>query len=1133
MRKIYHSKRRSSNFIRLMLLLVCLWCGIGAWAAELKLRVFDIQSHPITHAKMLLNGEQMQRTDNEGYVTFEISDLVYAKKEDKDSYYTYYLRYECDDAEASYYNEHHYTRTSEEIRVYPQDEGRTIDVCFNDQCVYLNFDFTKHLSELQRNILKGKVIKYTASTGGVQQETRNLTYNGESVKRVMFWMDRAKECCNVTCETNSEPTGKLTSTTNIPGNEVMPATIDVNLFDGLVSLTLNSLKGIDGKPVKEGTVGMCDLANGLPAMVAYINPNDNSSLSLRCLLKGYQGFTYNYSPDEQSFDIDLTGNGKATDLKLLDHQGKPMQGAQVLTHTYPMKDSILIAETDANGMAHYNTVNSTGDIWPWELIIKPNQSGYICPPEIPEGEDEGDNKVSVIINYAKYHFVDLRVKNAASEAWQNKFGYTAPLFSVKSIVGEYSYNTPTTSFYDDNDLVYRAFIDNEKIDKDAEKLQLEYKLGSNVLPYIVDLSPISTKDVSFTISPLDWKNVEVKYSVPEGITVSPESQYYIDDISLSYDKYEKPYTVIMPAGDHTMRMAFSGDNIEYELGTAQEFSINNTEDSQTVTYTLRPENYTGYALTVVAPNGQPAEDYLYYADDLYIRLNEEGKGAIYLANEGEHTFRITKNGAEMKPYAWKETLTKGQRSKTIDLSQLYYKVNISVKTVASQPDYYSPKVDLIWAETEEALKKAEESNKIDYEGLGDSYKLYVSSWEHEDGTQLYTQTVYLPKGIVKGTATMGGETECHMPTTALNSDIDYTFDYSTFGIVKFTIDGNPEQTYSKQLKVYSINEQKMLNEAQEMLLEPGEYKACVIGYKQNGDYFYVLSPSKTFTITGGEQTIDMPSAKDEDYVKVNLNIKNADESLTDIKAAAVAVTYDGVFNLTKGNNYGAYYFNSRFPWTMLKGSYDYELIYTYGDEYAFAFNTYGHVDIVDSTSTFDLDLAGKHKFANYQMKDGKGNDVDWAAMGLKPFLLEISDNDGNYICKTATGNGIILPYGDYQVTVYATDDSGKNNQKFNPTSLHIDAQSGSTATLILPEATGISNVNSERELVVRHSSNGLTIESSSSAPVLVTIHTTSGTCVKKATAHNGDTIETSALTKGTYIVRLQQGKKSIAQKFMK
>ena len=1123
----------------LLLFLLMLTIASPTWAAKLNLRVFDAQSHPITHAKMLLDGVQEQRTDDKGYVTFEISDDIYANKENPYDYHTYYLTYVCDDVETSYYDEYYYTRNSETIQVYANDENRTIDFCFHDLCIFLNFDFTKHLSEFQRKILKGQVMTYTVSNGGTQ-ETRYLKYNGETTKGIMFFgVD--KTCNKVTCQMNSDLTGQVTSTTSWNEEKMeMPATIDVNLFDGMVPLMLNSLTGIDGKPVTEGTVGICNLADGLPAVVRYINPNDYN-INLPCLLKGYQGFTYLYTPDNSSFDIDLRGKGKTIDLKLLDHQSKPMRGAEVLTYQslYSKQDSVLVAETDENGVAHYNRLNSGADhIMPWYLTIKTHKSGYICPPVIPEGEDEGDNKATVIINYSKYHFIDLRVKNGGTQAWNDR--YEDMRFSVNPVDGEIVYeDLTTTSFYDGNDLVYRAFVDKEKIEKDITTLRLNYTINSrnyySVMPFTVELDPLPSQDVNYTINPLEWKDVEIKYNVPDGLKVSPKSNYYVDNVALNYESFEKRHTVVMPTGSHSLRMAFEGSHVEYELGKEQTFSISSTEENPTATYTLRPEDYTGYALTVVDPNGLPAEDYSYAADDLTVRLDEGGKGAIYLANEGEHTFSIYTHDISMKPYAWKETLTKGQRDKTVDLSQMYYKLNVSVKTVASQPTYYNPYLTLAWAESEDALNNAEKNNSYDYEGVGSSYLMSVSSWEHEDESQLYTQTLYLPKGVMKGKVTVG-EDECNMPTTTLNGNMDYTFDYSTFGQVTFTFNGNSNKPYNSELKLYSIRDKKMLNTwsyQQGLLLAPGEYKACVIGFKENGDYYYILSPSKTFTIVSGEQTIDMPSAADEDYVQVNLNIKNADESLADITAASVAVTYDGVFNLTEGNNNGAYYFNTRFPWTMLKGNYDYELIFTRGDAFAYAFNTYGHVDITDANSTFDLDMTGKHKFESFLMTDKSGHEINWSEMGIKPYMLEISDKDGNLVCKTSTSYGIILPEGDYNVIVYAANNFGENIQKFDALPLHVDAQSGKTASFILPDATGISSTSSTTEMKARPSKNGLTIECNASDPVFVTLYTAAGANLIQTTVHNGETIDTTVLPKGTYIVRLQQGKQTKTQKFMK
>lgn len=357
------------------------------------------------------------------------------------------------------------------------------------------------------------------------------------------------------------------------------------------------------------------------------------------------------------------------------------------------------------------------------------------------------------------------------------------------------------------------------------------------------------------------------------------------------------------------------------------------------------------------------------------------------------------------------------------------------------------------------------------------------------------------------------------------------------GNLSFTF-GGAERPYQSQIRLYSVAEKREMTYYWQERYEPGEYVACLIGFRENGDVYYIASPSKSFKITStsSKVVVDLPLAASDAYVDVPVRLINADASYDNFRIAEVSVVYDKMFEYTNINYAGNgdpeyYWFNKSFPMKMFKGEYDFSMPYIQlGSERVKAYNVTGHVSVKDASSTFDIDMKGKHLFSNIQAVDAQGNVIDWSEMGYAVYWFNIVDEQGKILFTT--GSAAVLPEGDYNV-VYRVQKYGES-AKFFSGKLHVDAQSGNTAQVQLPEVTGITNAQVTRQsLKATALTGGLLIEGNDADVVKVAVYNLSGACILNTTAKSGEVVNLSTLPHASYVVRLTQAEKTVAQKFVK
>lgn len=1140
---------------RLLLFMLLLVTGLApSWADKLKLHVTDMQEHNVANVKLRIGYDdaQYQTTDATGYVTFNLPNGFY---ESLGSYgATFNLEYESDEYDVDDSGQPTYRfSTSTEFKVYAQDKGQTVNATF-EEAQFFQFDFTKHLTQLQRNYLSGKALSFTVfyNYNDGHSSTRTILYKGESKKNLFLRTD--KSCYKITCRVSSDYFGNVNNTIAELANGAiyLPANIGVDLTTGRIPVTLNSLTGVDGKAVTEGQVGAYNLANGLPAVIGYVG-NDDYNKSVNCLLKNYQGFTYHYTLDSNnSFDLDLQNKGKEVTCTLKNHDGSPMANAEVLTlkrnnYTYSY-DSLLVTTSNAQGEAHYYKVQSIGDIMPWPIYINPNQKGY-AGTEINPYDDDDDNTV-IVIDYSKQKFVTLRIKNFNTDEW-NKL-YTQEIdFGVSYAIAQNEFrDTQTTSFNDGNDLVLRSFIDKSEAAKACD-LDIRAKLYANseagvlgVLPYVVHLETLPSGDLDYTIAPLEWRKVKMEYALPKDLTLECE-RISVDNVSFEYnnevyDDDETNNSLLMPAGQHKLSMRFASPSFLYDFGPEQTFNVTNNAQPQVATYTLLPQNYAGYTVTAIAPNGQPAADYELAVGEERVSLNDEGKGGIYLskltgANNNQLKtlhYQISSNSDYIIPYKWTGNVDNGIQQKTIHFDTEYYKYDVTVKT--KEEDRY-PQTVIDWATT---AQKLEVDDQEDNTLSTDDATLHIYDWNHDEGSNLYSQTIYLPKGWVKGVTTLDGN-EYALKASQVTANGALTFDFTTFSKVTFTYDGeNSAPGYGGELLLMRMADKKQISTyGNSLLLQPGEYKACYIGFQENGDMYYVQMPTKTFTVMGdgNDLNVNMVSAADEDYVNVRLSATGLDDAAGKLTYAEVYVVYDGLFVLTERNNGECYSFNSISPWKMLKGHYDFKVEYVrlnYKNS-AIVYNIDGQIDVKDNSSTFNIDFTGNHVFTSLAFVDAQGQAIDWNAMGLSVAGLKVIDDNGYAKSMDYIGSfGLIIANGDYKVEVYTYDDN--HNLTVHEATLHVNNQAGKVAAISMNNLTGVaSTVAADNKLQAKKEGNSLWVNGRDNEPIEVAVYNISGVCVLHTTANNNECIDLDSLMRGTYIVRLRQGNHNTSIKVLK
>lgn len=60
------------------------------------------------------------------------------------------------------------------------------------------------------------------------------------------------------------------------------------------------------------------------------------------------------------------------------------------------------------------------------------------------------------------------------------------------------------------------------------------------------------------------------------------------------------------------------------------------------------------------------------------------------------------------------------------------------------------------------------------------------------------------------------------------------------------------------------------------------------------------------------------------------------------------------------------------------------------------------MSVKDKSSTFDIDMKGKHLLSNIQATDAQGNVIDWQKMGYAIYSLNIVDAQGNVLFTTGS-----------------------------------------------------------------------------------------------------------------------------------
>ncbi len=367
---------------------------------------------------------------------------------------------------------------------------------------------------------------------------------------------------------------------------------------------------------------------------------------------------------------------------------------------------------------------------------------------------------------------------------------------------------------------------------------------------------------------------------------------------------------------------------------------------------------------------------------------------------------------------------------------------------------------------------------------------------------------------------------------AVNDD-----NYPPSGNLEFTFGGS-EQPNASRIRLYSVTKKCEMVYSWLERYDPGEYVACLVGFQENGDLYYIASPSKSFKITStsNKVVVDLPLVDNDAYVNVPVRLVNADASYDDFSIAEVSVVYDKMFEFTnsylEGSDPDYYWFNNGFPMKMFKGEYDFSMPrIQLGSEWVRAYNVTGHVSVKDKSSTFDIDMKGKHLLSNIQAIDAQGNVIDWQKMGYAIYSLNIVDAKGNVLFTT--GSSAILPEGDYDV-VYRVQKYGEDAQFFSG-KLHLDAQSGSTANVQMSGITAdISNAKVAcQSLRATALTGGLLIEGNDAEKVLVSVYNLSGACVMNTAVKSGSIVSLSTLPNAPYVVRLNQAGRTVALKFVK
>lgn len=200
---------------------------------------------------------------------------------------------------------------------------------------------------------------------------------------------------------------------------------------------------------------------------------------------------------------------------------------------------------------------------------------------------------------AKVFKLQFKIKNANSDKWEEKFSQE-PQVTLWAFRKNTSSATPIELNVEKigNDFVFKTpddcNIDSEEIGKLILQASLEPVTTEDVdlraYKYKEEIKDFS-KDYTFEIDPLNWKNVKVGLNMSDKFDSESFTGYVqIDDDTYDVSSNEQ-LVLLMPQGEHTLNALVNSKHVLYDFGTPQKFTVN--KDSQEVIYKINKADYAG------------------------------------------------------------------------------------------------------------------------------------------------------------------------------------------------------------------------------------------------------------------------------------------------------------------------------------------------------------------------------------------------------------------------------------------------------------------------------------------------------------------------------------------------------------
>lgn len=748
---------------------------------------------------------------------------------------------------------------------------------------------------------------------------------------------------------------------------------------------------------------------------------------------------------------------------------------------------------------------------------------------------------------AKVFKLQFKIKNANSDKWEKKFSQE-PQVTLWAFRKNTSSATPIELNVEKigNDFVFKTpddcNIDSEEIGKLILQASLEPMTTEDVdlraYKYKEEIKDFS-KDYTFEIDPLNWKNVKVGLNMSDNFDNESFTGYVqIDDDTYDVSSNEQ-LVLLMPQSEHTLNALVNSKHVLYDFGTPQKFTVN--KDSQEVIYKINKADYAGVDIEVRDIDGKPAADFV-LSNNTYLTGEYDIHNSVYTDSEGKASFYLAPNKVQnytlmqsykrnYKPYIFSNTDVKTVKQMTVDFSKLYHKAQVQVRLHDDMENVYYPNVMLQWTAEKPTPPKNDADDDDEDLGLEDYNKvctLTLDLTKDENDSKLFTAFAYVPDGWMNGYAKVQ-DTENEMEALAITADANYSFDFSKYGHVTFK---TPQISSGGFMLVAPKDGSAFIDDENPIIPEyykPGVYKACVIGFQENGDQYFVECPSTEFTVAeNGNQEVTLNAANAEDYVQVPLELKGAPDEINCIN---VSVVYDGAFPITiRNNGQSQTMMNMSFSkWKMLKGNYTYTLSYFRGNMPIAVEKLSGNFSVTGNGSVLPVDVSALHKFKSTKLVDTNGNDVNLEYPSAKIY------RNGVVVCYTENLKyGLYLSNGEYTVEVKGYEG---DNLVFYNAKLSVNDNAGEVATIkIEGNNTAVSEALASAKTVrlgAKIVDNGVEICGNNTDKVAVTIYTVSGQCIMTKQVTNGEIVSTVSLPQGTYIVRLQQGLNVSATKFVK